>query len=137
MDSPHPFHMNRRTTTRTIVPQPMNNGATFCPPWRLKITGEGMWPRSRGLKPPMQSLLIMTATNVLWRLIRRRRGLVSYQAINSTKKDSETSRGSELLNGFQEVRNAQEKVHVTYLQELFWQMILPEVHQGRAGRRLG
>ena len=45
--------------------------------------GKGLQPKSRDLQPLSQRLLIIIATNPLVLHIRKRRGLVSYQAINS------------------------------------------------------
>ena len=38
---------------RTIVLYSMKTGVTFCPKCKLDMTGKGLRPRSRGLKPPM------------------------------------------------------------------------------------
>ena len=71
---------------RTIVNYSMNNDVTFCPRWKLKITGKGLRPRSRGLQPPSQSLLILIAMNILGCRVIRRQGLVSYLTANSMVK---------------------------------------------------
>ena len=64
-DQLHPCSMNCRINMRTIVPYPIKNGVTFCLPYSLNISGKGMSPRSKGLQPTIQRLLILTAGAML------------------------------------------------------------------------
>ena len=78
--------MDWRINMRTIIPYPMNNGVNLCSNWTFKIIVRGLCPRSIGLQPLRQRLLIMKATTLSrWR-VRRRRELVSYKSENSIGK---------------------------------------------------
>ena len=81
-DSLYPCSNNLRIKIITIIPYPMNNGVNFFKTWGLQIILKWLHPRSRGLQPIRQCWLILIVTTPLVFRVRRRWGLVSYQAAN-------------------------------------------------------
>ena len=75
----HIFRMNWMKKVRNIVLCLVNNGVTFCPPWRLKITGKWLRLKSRNLRPISQRQPIMTVMRIQGCHIRRRQVLISYR----------------------------------------------------------
>ena len=116
----------------------MKNGATFCPPWRLKIIVKGMRTKSRVLQPLTQRLLIIIVKNPLWRRVRKRRGLVSYQAINSMEKIGRSIMGRSAIVCFTRKSGIPERKYMSLSSEdCFGKISDQKFVKDRLGRALG
>ena len=76
----HPFRINWMTKFRTIVPCLINIGVTFCPSWRIKITGKELRLKSISLPPIRHRHQIMTQMHPQGCRIIRRQVLVSHRS---------------------------------------------------------